>query len=599
MSNPGTNGLAMYFALDEYSGNRYDKVSGGFITDYNGVNYSDNGKRFRTANFVAANSEYLYSPHGFTVDLSGALPFTWGVWVKPHDIGSDSRIIAKWLSPLAENQEYILSLFGGQFHLNTSDGTTTQTVSSSVSISNWNWYFVCAYYDATPGAQRINIGVNDVWATPVIGPVSINWDDQNDWYVGCNLGTQYFFDGHLDEMFLYKSRLLSSAERTWMYNSGYGRTYEDIAEVKPPSVAIETGLTIGNLPVHVFDNTLTYLGPIEDYYSLSWAERYNEVGDFELELPLKWESSSLLDFGNFLYIKSSDKLMIIEDKKLSSGESETSLLVTGESAESLLKRRIFEDAENHVGPAEIIIYDVVLHNLMRPTKSTRNFALFNDPFFETLITTEYEEQFDPQSIYDIVTKVAKGAALGYKVVCGDFDADPPALDFYVYEGVDRSYAQSANTWLVFSDKFQNVIASSFYSSQKENVTLCVVLTDDVVHNFVRVWIGTEPADLDRIETILETTVDRDLTSPSLTDDEVLAILLTRGREVINQSGPIGILEGDFDIQLNHKYGEDFFMGDIVQCNLHGIEVGARVIELVRSYSAEGEKTYLGLDFIML
>ncbi len=40
------------------------------------------------------------------------------------------------------------------------------------------------------------------------------------------------------------------------------------------------------------------------------------------------------------------------------------------------------------------------------------------------------------------------------------------------------------------------------------------------------------------------------------------------------------------------------MGDIVQCNLQERNVKARVIELVRSYSTEGEKSYVAMDFII-
>jgi hypothetical protein len=158
----------------------------------------------------------------------------------------------------------------------------------------------------------------------------------------------------------------------------------------------------------------------------------------------------------------------------------------------------------------------------------------------------------------------------------------------------------------------NVITSSFYSSELEKINCPLVLTDDAVaalqKNFV--WIngndqnptgGTEPTGQDRFEGVLDTTIDRDSDGDDiddLSDAQILAIIQSRGEDVIRENTPVGIFEGDFDTRGIFVYGEDFFMGDIIQCIIHGQEVAARVIELVRSYSVEGEKVYIAFDFLV-
>lgn len=606
MTNPGVSNLVAFWSMDEFSGTRYDKSSiGNHLTDNNTVGRYEIGKRFRTANLAAIQSESLSIPNNFWINMGGFSSFTIGVWINPHEVTNEGRILAKWEAGAVTNSEYMIAFESGAtkkliFYVNNGSANYSVRADNFGALTNGVWYFVCCYYDSL--TNGIYISVNGV-VNLSAGPSSIA-DRANPLYFGREStgAAQYYYDGLIDEAFIYGQRMLTSAERGWMYNSGYGRTYEDVAEIKPPVVSIETGLTIGNLPVQVFDKTLKYVGLIEDYYSLSWAERYAEPGDFELEVPMEWESNSLIDFGNFLYIKSSDKLMIIEDKKVSVAEDKMSILITGQSAESLLKRRILEEIMIVDGPSEIAIYDLVLKNLIIPVTSNRRITLFDQGgFFEMPITTEFKDVFEPQKIYDIVNIITKESGLGFKVVCDDLTVSSPKLIFYVHEGIDRSYAQSDNMWVVFSDKFENVLASSFYSSEKDMTTVTYILTDDIPP-FTEIygWFeDPEPTDIDRIETVLEINLARDSTDPPMSGAKFVEILDTKNMTFIKESGPIGLLEGDFDVQFNHKYGEDFFMGDIVQCNIHGAEVGARVIELVRSYSVEGEKTYLGLDFIML
>lgn len=351
--------------------------------------------------------------------------------------------------------------------------------------------------------------------------------------------------------------------------------------------------------VYVFDKDLEVIGLIEDYYSLTWAERYYVCGDFEMELPISYDSSPLIEFGNFLYIASSDRLMIIEDIKPSTGEDTTNLVVQGESAESLLKRRILLEPIDLNDYAETFIYDIVDDNFSNMTDMDRWIGIIypHSPSRTTEITCE--DQFDRQSIYDVVVTVCKNTGLGFKFIQHN---SLDMIAFFVYEGVDRSYSQSTNPFVIFSDDFDNVISSSFYLSEKGKInTVLVFIEDDPTYSMVEVGPAGEPSHirLDRFETSLETTIDRELEEGSpLTDAEVLAIIKTRGRAVIKENKTVGVFEGNFDIQGNFKYGVDFFMGDIVQCKIEGRNVKARIIELVQSYSTEGETSYIAMDFIV-
>ena len=151
--------------------------------------------------------------------------------------------------------------------------------------------------------------------------------------------------------------------------------------------------------IHVLDTVLDVIAIIEDYYSLNWAERYSEVGDFELELPIEYALDSSIAFGNFLYISSSDKLMVIEDIKPSFGEEKTSLLVKGQSSECLLKRRVLLDPINVDGIAEAIIYTLITDHVTEPADTDREIGLFETTFPSVSTSETFEEQLKMQSVY--------------------------------------------------------------------------------------------------------------------------------------------------------------------------------------------------------
>ena len=351
--------------------------------------------------------------------------------------------------------------------------------------------------------------------------------------------------------------------------------------------------------VHVLNKELEVIGLIEDYYSLTWAERYSVCGDFELELPISYDGSELVEFGNFLYIESSDTIMIIEDIKPMTGMDATSLMVQGESAESLLKRRVIKEPTTYNTNPESLIYALVEVHLTTPAydEPERKINILSIRYLPLQgIVGLYREQVDVQTIYKIVTAVCKDFDIGFKIRKED-----DMLRFSVYKGLDRSYDQSTNPFVIFSDDFDNVIASSFYLSQKGMVNTIRIVTEDTFtdpHSHFYWSSGAEPTDLDRFEAVLETEVDKDLPDGDpLLDAEMLTILWTRGDALIKENKPVGLFEGDFHIHGNFKYGVDFFMGDVVQCLLEGRNIKARIIELVRSYSTEGETSYIAMDFI--
>jgi predicted nucleic acid-binding Zn finger protein len=587
--HPGSIGLSSYWDMNEVSGTRVCKLfSGSNLTDYFTVG-SVIGKRGRAANLISGNTEYLMTGDSTVLSMGGQ-DFTLCVWVKPHAVATSSRIISKWTN--GGDREYTITTSGSKVYFYVYDGSSQYyvTANSYGTLTNGEWYFICCRYNYN-GDKTISIAVNDIWDV-ASGPTTVA-DYGNDLYFGSRQGAEYF-DGYIDEAFFWRGRYLAKEECKWLYNEGYGRVYLDIISDPPPTVSIDTSMPIRNVPIMVLNTSLEVVGIIEDYYSLVWAERYNEFGDFELELPISYTESSFVRFGYFLYIKRSDKIMVIEEMQPEITEEKSSLVIEGRSAESLLDRRILEEPKDIHGPAELSIYTLMDENITNPTNSNRKINIFNGEWPGMIIDLFFEDQFKMQSVYDAVVTICKALDLGFKVVMYLDE-----LWFYVYRGIDRSYKQSENPWVVFSENFDNVLDGSFYSSEKNRKNLVIVTTNDSVEELqsTHVWSeDVEPSDLDRLETSISISVNRNLSSPALSDSDVLSVIYQQGRDKITSLTPVGIMDGDFDVQGSFKFGDDFFMGDIVQCVVAGNGVSGRVIELVRSYSSEGWKTYVAMDY---
>lgn len=352
--------------------------------------------------------------------------------------------------------------------------------------------------------------------------------------------------------------------------------------------------------VHVYKVISNYFvkqAIIEDFYSLVWAERFYELGDFELELPIEYAEEEYIADNYYIRIPDSNVVMEIEEVKPYTEEDKSTLLVKGRSVECALGKRVFTVPIAVDDVAETIIYSLIDENLTSPSDSKRRIYLFKQTFPTVSTTATFAGLFEQdKTIQAAVLEICKATGLGLK-------AEPTSdnqMSFLVYEGVDRSFDQSTNPYVIFSEQFDNILESSFYESVKGTFNVVYVYTNDSVYDLVEVWAAgeSEPQYAPRREGSLEMSIDRDVTDPPLSDAEVLAIINTRGRAEIEENKVVGMFEGEFDIQGNFKYGTDFFMGDIVQCNIQGRNAKSRIIELVRSFSTDGETSYVAMDFII-
>lgn len=215
-----TTSLIAYYKLEEASGTRVDSFGANDLADNFTVTQAV-GKVGNAGQFTRVNSEYLSIADNAALSV-GDEDFTIVAWVYLDSTGITQYIAAKSLT--GNNAGWWLNVLSSNvFGLNTASGAAQQNFSHSLSLSSATWYFVVAWYDSV--ANTLNIQVNN--GTPESTAQTLTIVDNAEQFV---LGTysgadSVFWNGRIDEVGFWK-KVLTAQERTDLYNSGNGNTYD-------------------------------------------------------------------------------------------------------------------------------------------------------------------------------------------------------------------------------------------------------------------------------------------------------------------------------------------------------------------------------------
>lgn len=222
--------------------------------------------------------------------------------------------------------------------------------------------------------------------------------------------------------------------------------------------------------VYILDSDFSALGVIDEFLSCIWTERYSKAGDFELFCPVNDKTTALLyrpadDLTDrYAMIKDSDTYMVIENVLLTTdSEDGDRYTVTGRSIESVLDRRVIWDryfAENV--PISTIVSALVTRNATNPSESARRLGIFRPSGEAWFLNSSRNAQkqlkiaeYYGQNLYDTIVELCEANHIGFRAV-------PKAggkFQLQLYDGADRSYGQFINPFVVFSEKFDNLLQS--------------------------------------------------------------------------------------------------------------------------------------------
>ena len=352
------------------------------------------------------------------------------------------------------------------------------------------------------------------------------------------------------------------------------------------------------MDIFVLNQQFEIIDIIDNYESLIWTDRYSAYGDFELWLPMQTYLLETLQKDNYLYIRESEHVMIIEDFEITTdSEVGSRLAVTGRSLESILTRRIVWGQKTYSGNVQAIIKKMINDAIIAPSVSARKIAnfTFKETSDKSVNGESIEVQFTGDNLYESVCLLCNVVGAGFKITLDENNK----FVFSLYSGDDRSYEQDDNPYVVFSPSFENIIDSHYIETNSSYKNVTLVAGEGEGSNRKTLTVGSASG-LARREMFTDA---RDISSKTqegeLTTAQYNAQLKERGNEYLSEYAATTAFEGRAEATRMFRYGEDFFMGDIVQIvNEFGMESRAHITEIIRSQSESGLEIYPTFETIV-
>lgn len=377
----------------------------------------------------------------------------------------------------------------------------------------------------------------------------------------------------------------------------------------------------------ILDQKYNLIAVIDVFESFVWIDRYDKAGEFTLDIPVWEQFLPHIRINNYVAIRESDRLMVIENVELiTDAENGDKLSVTGRSLESILARRVVWQNFEFGGPVQNVLSTVLSMNAISPGDTKRQipglrFETNNDPAVNANVDTM---KMLGENVYSLCEALTSTTNLGFKML----PEGQGGFVFKVYAGVDRSWSQTENLPVVFSHSYENLLDSNYLQSEVLYVSNALVRGDDDSIT-MEVMRHQERTGLARREMFIDTNLqpeEQELIHYSVKVDE-------NGNQIKDEEGNPEVDEITERIKIydmayynrmfleakvemaNHKvtevfdsevdtyhqfiYGRDYDIGDIVQVqNRYGYEGRCRVTEVMRTRDASGPKmvpTFIMVD----
>ena len=324
----------------------------------------------------------------------------------------------------------------------------------------------------------------------------------------------------------------------------------------------------------------TRIAEIDDFISFIWTTRFYTCGDFELCAGIS--RADVLVIGNYVQRKNDDHLGIIETIKYQMDEERNEMIIaSGRFLPSILARRVISTQTQISGLGAECIKALIDENAIAPTVTARQIPGLT--FTSSVTSTEeMNTQYTGENLLDTVSSICETYGIGFDCTLGDNND----FDFLIYEGVDRSYNQSENPYVIFSDQYDNLLISEYDEDFSAYVTDVLVGGEGEGINRTMIWSAKDSqSGLNRYESFLDA-------SSAVSNDNIItqetyeAQLEGLGLEQVTEYTTAFSGEVDF---TGVELGKDINVGDIcsVENTRWGMLINTRLVEAIESVSEDG------------
>lgn len=330
----------------------------------------------------------------------------------------------------------------------------------------------------------------------------------------------------------------------------------------------------------ILDTSFNRLAIVDDFISFIWTTRYYTCGDFELCADIA--RADILTIGNYVQRQNDNHVGIIEAVKYQMTEEyQEMIIVSGRLLPSILARRVISSQTQVSGRVAECIRALINENAISPAVNARRISGLT--FASHVTTTEtMDAQYTGENLLSTVSSICKTYGIGFDCTLGNNNS----FDFALYEGVDRSYNQSANPYVIFSDKYDNLLSSEYNEDYNNYVTDVLVGGEGEGVNRTMIWAAKDTkSGLNRYESFLDAqnAVTNDNIITQQTYEKQLEGL---GLEQVTEYTTAFSGEVDF---TGVELGIDIDVGDI--CTIENerwkMFINSRLVEAIESIGESG------------
>ena len=346
--------------------------------------------------------------------------------------------------------------------------------------------------------------------------------------------------------------------------------------------------------VYVLNKDFAIEGIIDTYESIIWRPAYYDIGDFELYIAATPQTVALLQKNKYLVrrcdasvnngVTTYKRVMIIKNIKLTTDiENGDHLTVTGKELKYILHQRIVWQQTNLSGTVEAGIRKLINENVISPTMSLRKISNFKlAP--QVGLTSSLTKQLTGDYLDMAIVEICKTYECGW-----DIYIEGGNYVFALYKGVNRSYTQNTRPYVVFSDKFDNILNSTYELNSEQYANTFLIGGEGEGTERIYATLDIAAEGIERYEAYIDA---RDVSQNKGSENEIslseyMTLLSARGSEKAKELSITEGFSGEV-LDMTFTYGKDYSLGDTVTIiNSYGISKNVMVLSVIEAADANG------------
>lgn len=332
----------------------------------------------------------------------------------------------------------------------------------------------------------------------------------------------------------------------------------------------------------ILNTDFELIAELDDYISFIWTSRYYMPGDFELCADIS--KLQYLQIGNYVMRKDDEAACIIEKLQIKrTEEGQEMVIASGRSILAILGRRVISTQEQLTGNVIISISKLISQNVTNPAVASRQISNFLSGS-SSQSTATIDAQYLGENLLDTICSLCETFSIGIEglILTNIFYMD-------LFDGEDRSYDQSDNEYVVFSDEYDNLLNCEYVKDISTLATDVLVGGEGEGINRTMVWSAKDSqSGINRFEKFLDAS-EAVSNEGIITQETYEKQLEGLGLAEITEYTTAFTGEVNFD---GVNYGVDVKVGDIVSIENKrwGMYINSRIIEVIESVGEDGAYT---------